>query len=402
MLSVIVPVYNGEKYIDKCIESIQKQTYGDIEIVCVNDGSTDNSLQLLCDYAQKDKRIRIINKETNEGLVAARISGISEANGEYIAYVDCDDWIDSNMFADMIEVALSSDADMVTSGTIYEGKINKTTFDGFEEGIYEGKSLEDLKNHVFYSNTKYTEGIRSNLVNKIYKRDLILQAQRSIPDIVSYGEDRICTLRCILGSKSVYVLHKAYYHYVVRDNSMSSGNNPFFLDQVGILHRELLSVISGTENEEELRVQCGFYVTQLLLKGINDNLGIEPRDMMWIHPHWVSQIPANSKIVLYGCGRRGRIYYNHIINDNKRNIEITAWVDKNYEKLQDFPIKILDPQTITMMDFDYIVVTIENDKIYFEIEEWLKSVGVDSNKILRPMPLDSFWEFAESAGLYTR
>ena len=94
-VSIIVPVYNIEKYLAKCLDSLINQTLEDIEIICVNDGSTDNSAEILNEYAQKDCRIKIINQD-NAGLSAARNTGINAANGEYIGYVDSDDWIDLN------------------------------------------------------------------------------------------------------------------------------------------------------------------------------------------------------------------------------------------------------------------------------------------------------------------
>lgn len=400
MLSVIVTVYNGEKYIEKCLNSILNQTYKAFEVICVDDGSTDNSLLILSQYSNKDNRIKIIHKQKNQGLVATRISGIDVAEGEYVAYVDCDDWIEPNMFADMMTAAERNNVDIVTSGTIYDGKLNKISYDGFDEGLYKENKLTYIKEHIFFSQKKYEEGIRANLVNKIFKKELINKVQSSISSEVSYGEDRLCTLKCVLEADSVYVLHKAYYHYVVRDNSMSSGKNLYFLEQVGVLYREIIKVIEKCDYKVALYNQCGFYITQLLMRGINDNLGINHGDILWIHPSWINQIPQNSKVVLYGCGRRGKAYFRQIRNDCIRNIEIVAWVDKNHYNLNGFPVDIQNPEHILEVDFDYIIISIENNDAYNEIKEWLVDKGIDSRKILRPMPRDSFWEYAESAGLY--
>lgn len=400
MLSVIVPIYNGREYVRKCINSILCQEYVDMEVICVDDGSCDDSLQIITESAQADSRIRVIHKNKNEGLVAARKTGVNAAKGEYTAYVDCDDWIEQNMFYNMMSIAVEYDVDIVTSGTIYEGEISNTVYDGFDEGLYEGDKLDNLKSQIFFSHRKYEEGIRSNLVNKIYRTDLLRDIQNSIPNSVSYGEDRVCSLKYLLNAKSVYVLHRSYYHYIVRKQSMSCGGNPYYLDQVGFLYRELLEIICGTVYEKELKKQCGMYIMRLLMKGINDNLGIVPKDVIWLHPSWIDGIPVGSKIVLYGCGRRGRTYYRQIKNDSSHKIEIVAWVDKNYKNINDLPVEIVSPEMVTKLDYDYIVVSIENNKIYSEITEWLSNKGVNPYKVLRPMPKDTFWEFAESAGLY--
>ena len=108
-ISVIIPVYNIEKYLVKCLDSVINQTFTDIEIICINDGSTDNSLSILEEYAQKDKRIKIINKE-NGGLSSAWNAGLNEVSAEYLTFVDGDDWIDTNTFKLAYEAVLNNKA----------------------------------------------------------------------------------------------------------------------------------------------------------------------------------------------------------------------------------------------------------------------------------------------------
>ena len=100
-ISVIIPVYNVEKYLSRCLDSVCSQTFNDIEIICINDCSPDNSAEILQEYAEKDKRIRIINKEKNGGLSAARNSGFAVATGEYIYFLDSDDWIELDFLEKM-------------------------------------------------------------------------------------------------------------------------------------------------------------------------------------------------------------------------------------------------------------------------------------------------------------
>ena len=115
MISVIVPIYNAEKYLDKCLTSIVNQTYADIEIILVNDGSTDESLAICKKYEQDDERIVVINKR-NEGLVRARKDGIRMAKGEYITFVDADDWIDITTY----EKVYTGKADIISYGLTEE------------------------------------------------------------------------------------------------------------------------------------------------------------------------------------------------------------------------------------------------------------------------------------------
>ena len=111
-ISVIVPIYNVEKYLAKCIDSIINQTLTNIEIILVNDGSTDNSRKIIDKYDKKDSRIKVIHKK-NGGQGSARNAGLDIAKGEYIGFVDSDDWIDSNMYENLYNAAISNNADIV-------------------------------------------------------------------------------------------------------------------------------------------------------------------------------------------------------------------------------------------------------------------------------------------------
>ena len=118
-LTIIVPIYNGEKYLNKCIDSILSQTYTDFELILVDDGSTDSSLSICKVYAEADSRVVVYHKE-NGGLVAARKSGLSLAKGEYIGYVDCDDYIEADMYEKLMSVAKEDGADIVTGDIIID------------------------------------------------------------------------------------------------------------------------------------------------------------------------------------------------------------------------------------------------------------------------------------------
>ena len=113
-ISVLIPIYNVEKYLRECLESLVNQTFQDIEFICINDGSTDSSLKILEEYAQKDSRIKIINKE-NSGYGASMNMGLDAASGEYIGIVESDDFVSSNMFEDLYNLAEKNNADIVKS-----------------------------------------------------------------------------------------------------------------------------------------------------------------------------------------------------------------------------------------------------------------------------------------------
>ena len=121
MISIVIPIYNSEKYLKECLDSVIAQTYKDLEIICVDDMSTDGSGEIIKEYAQNDKRIVIIQGE-HKGVMAARKMGVNKANGEYIGFVDSDDWIEPDMYECMLERNQNVNADIISCGCKIEGK----------------------------------------------------------------------------------------------------------------------------------------------------------------------------------------------------------------------------------------------------------------------------------------
>jgi glycosyltransferase involved in cell wall biosynthesis len=209
-LSVIVPVYNVQMYLAKCLDSIINQTFTDFELILVNDGSTDNSREICSRYVQKDSRIILLDKK-NEGLSSARNYGLSVSSGKFIAFVDSDDWIDLEMYVSMVEAMEEQNADIVIcghnvvnlDGTIKE--VNTTE----ESVLYQGEEatkliLEDVK-------------IFSFSWDKIYKKELFNEIEFPVGRIY---EDIATTFKLFDKTTSVYHLNRAYYYYLRRQESI--------------------------------------------------------------------------------------------------------------------------------------------------------------------------------------
>lgn len=210
VISVIVPIYNVEKYLNRCVESIVNQTYKDLEIILVDDGSPDNCPQICDSWAEKDNRIKVVHKE-NGGLSDARNAGMRNATGEVVSFIDSDDWIESNMFEKMLSQMEQDNSDIVSCGVKWveeNGKILKNdtvdqhetldTHSAMSELINDGK----LKQHVW---------------NKIYKTELI-------KDILfekgKYHEDVFWSYQIIGKAECVSVVTDSFYYYVQRTNSI--------------------------------------------------------------------------------------------------------------------------------------------------------------------------------------
>lgn len=220
LLSVIVPVYNAEKYLKKCLDSIEFQTLKNIEIIVINDGSLDNSKEILEKYVEKDERF-ILMDQINLGVSVARNKGLDVARGEYIGFVDSDDYIELDMYEKMYRKAKKFNADIVISNVkdIIEDSFSRSL--NFEEGlaILEGYCLEK------FLRTKYFK-TGSAVWHKIFRRELV---EKNSIRFVNYNEvsseDTIFNLMSIVSSKRIYFLDEMLYNYFLkRENSLTSSS----------------------------------------------------------------------------------------------------------------------------------------------------------------------------------
>jgi glycosyltransferase involved in cell wall biosynthesis len=234
-VSVIVPVYNKEAFLQKSINSILQQTEKNIEIILVDDGSTDRSSEICQEFAKKDSRI-IFKKKENEGAMAARNYGMSFASGDYIAFVDSDDFIEANAYEQMLKC--SNDADIVISGLIHEFGHKKTsqTMPLFCENA-------DIRKTIMPLFLIYGKGIAKNMqlasLSRALFKKIFLSEENIISDEkITYSEDWLFFLESLLKAKSVAVEHNAYYHYVHNMQGLTENYNPkLVLDYVEILRK---------------------------------------------------------------------------------------------------------------------------------------------------------------------
>ena len=206
-VSIIVPVYNVDKYLEKCLDSLINQTLKDIEIICVNDGSTDNSLEILEKYSQKDNRIIIINQD-NAGVSVARNSGMKIAKGQYIGFVDSDDWVDLDFYEKLYNSAIANDADIAISSIIRWRKYNKKYRVKYEDKVY--TTLQEKISACFIPKNCY-------VWNKLYKSHIV-QNKHFTPNV--YFEDIIWLPEVIKSSNKLITVSGTNYYYRVNNNSI--------------------------------------------------------------------------------------------------------------------------------------------------------------------------------------
>lgn len=263
-LSIIVPIYNGEKYLHRCIDSILNQKYTDFELILIDDGSKDNSLAICNEYAAMDSRIVVHHKE-NEGLVAARKSGLSIAKGEYIGFVDCDDFVDDNMYSNLMSSVEKNHPDIVAGGIIYDRiSTQKESYCCINAGFYDKKSLQTdvIPRMLIYSGfVKY--GIIPGVVTKVFRRNILEKALPKVDNSITIGEDVAITAYSVTNADSLSIVNSAAYHYVQNDNSMVRVFNPERIKKIN----KLYSCISKIENESYQK-QVKLYMCYLIFNAI--------------------------------------------------------------------------------------------------------------------------------------
>lgn len=249
-ISVIVPVYNVENYIRKCLDSIINQTFKEFELIVVNDGSTDQSLEIVKNYESKYDNIIIINKQ-NEGQGVARNKALEICKGEYIAFVDSDDYIEPNMLKDMYNKSLEKDLDIV----ICNYKFVNVNGDKMRDDNIVLNENEIIDNIECVKRFLVTNTIEGFSWNKLFKRKLFYTSNVRYPEKMKY-EDIPTIVSLIVNANRIGFINKEFYNYLIRENSTTStktiGNTKDYIEAHimvgGILHK---NNINSLENEYE-------------------------------------------------------------------------------------------------------------------------------------------------------
>lgn len=395
-VSIIIPVYNTEKYLHECLDSVIAQKLREIEIICVNDGSTDNCSQILDDYAKRDSRIVVIN-ERNSGSIAARKAGISVARGEYIGFVDSDDWIEQTMYEKLYLLAVENNVDLVTSGYYREGNYTTVQLDNIKEGVYYKDKIEKFRSKIIYNMEEKALGISGSMCCKLYKTDILKRIQEEVPDSLIFSEDKMCNLLFALNCTSVYVLKEAYYHYRMQPSSVVHTSRMNYLIYVNEVYQFLIKLYQHPNFLHNMRVQAELYITELLIHGINQRMGFENRNLLWIDPYWLDYIPNGACVALYGGGELGEKYKCQM--SVRPDLTYAGCFDYEFEKYYTSEQMVKSPLELERMSYDYVVITIRNPQKAKEMKKYLIKDNICAEKILWFEQKDIFWKYAEANGL---
>lgn len=216
LLSVIIPVYNTAPYLERCVSSVRKQSYQELEIICVDNNSSDNSLALLRQFAAEDPRV-IVLEQRKQGVSAARNMGLQNAHGEYITFVDSDDAVASCMYSTLVQILEKEQADIVHCG-YRRNQLDGTYTDISGTGEYLKEDKWQAINHLL-KGEKYI----GSLCNKIYRKELF--ATLKMDETVAFNEDFLLNYQLFAAAETMVFLDEPFYLYYIRSESATSSSN---------------------------------------------------------------------------------------------------------------------------------------------------------------------------------
>ena len=377
-VSVIVPVYNVEPYIRRCIDSIINQTYKNLEIILVDDGSADSSGKICDEYAARDARI-LVRHSANGGLVSARKAGTCLAQGEYVSFVDGDDWIDSNRMEQAVLKLQDERVDMLyLGGYIREFKDERAFIvDDFVEETFCGDDMARIFPLLQVPDKAFKRALRPVMWNWIIRKDIVAMQQSQADERISMGEDMLAIWSCALSANSARVFQCPTYHYTQRPGSLMCVFDSKEAFRMKLLSRQLMEAVekSRHKSNDVVRTCAALSAIQtivfsdwtLLLKAVPNCLV----------PYM--NVKRGSRIVVFGAGKIGF----HMVDAISRvgGYEIVAVCDNNTQRPAINGHEILLPKDAVKLNSDFVVVAVGYESMAMQMKNDLLSLNVPENKI---------------------
>lgn len=377
-ISVIIPVYNSAKYLVRCLESVKKQTYSEIEMIIVDDGSTDNSYQICLEY--KNERMKLIRTD-NQGVSNARKEAIKYATGTIIAFVDSDDWIEPQMIEKMYQEMIRHNVDIVVAGYMerFDGKENQV-FNKLEAGVYQGKCLEEtIFSKMLCCEEFFELGIQPYLWNKLYRREVIETYIVSLNKKVVVGEDVLCVYPAILKATGLSIIKEAYYHYCIHKQSAMRKfrSEKVEVENIQMQYQELKKIFVESPYQMLLMPQLKRYILHhFMVRAMGYLNGIVDKTWQSIF----EKMELGSKIIIYGAGTFGVSLYRFW--ESEPIYEILAWCDRDYKRIQAMGYPVISVEDALCLTFDYIVIAVLNEKTAKDIRKMLVLKNIENDRII--------------------
>lgn len=387
LVSVIVPIFNTEKYLFDCIKSILNQTYKKIELILVDDGSTDNSFEVCEKCSKTDERIRIIQSR-HQGLVLTRKRGVQEAKGEYCIFVDSDDWIDKNLLESTVCRIEDGSVDIVNYNlySVDNSEVKCWTYT-VPEGLYEKETLKNLYTKMVFDFQYGCPGIIQSLCTKLIRKELLWNCLSEVDQRITLGEDAAVTYPMMLKAERVIVLHKAFYFYRMRPESMCHTTDGGIFNKLSLFQQYIKKVFEEYSKEYKLESQLQAYLLNYITKGLREVFSVKMGSLYQMPTGLLSD--TDRRIVLYGAGKVGKSYYRRLSEED--TVDIVAWVDRGKIGQRIYDHMIENPEIISKAEFDKIIIAVKDWELAEEIRVELEKF-VPKSRILWDRPWSSWYE----------
>ena len=376
LVSIVVPIYRVEKYLDKCISSIIRQTYTNLEIILVDDGSPDLCPQICDKYLMRDNRIKVIHQE-NKGLVSARKSGIKYATGEYLVYVDGDDWIDDEYIANYVNELEDEFPDILwslASYREYDGDASLCGFINISKKDLNKKTVQDELYRKVIGKYGFQNAISYTLCMKCFKLSFLKNIQYSINDAISYDEDFCCMIRCLANNPKVLFIRNDGYYYVQRGDSINHEQSD--RDKNLIMMKDTLQYLNRmTGNTEILEniVRKQYMISQIYHGGVAK---IQDNNKDDIVPFINAK--KHKKIILYGMGTTGKSLLQYF--EKTKIVDVIGYMDvRKQDRIINIPF--VDISDLNKLSYDYILVSVVKEYFAKEIQQNLYNMGIPRDKV---------------------
>lgn len=382
--SIIIPAYNVSRYITRCIESVRQQTCADIEIIIIDDGSTDSTGELSDQFSAQDERITVIH-QMNQGTLKARKSGIKKATGKYVFFVDSDDWIERNMIEVMVKKASINDSEIVFAGVVRENEdLITIKKDVSEEKVYDESNLALFYRTLFGNEDEDNTGVFLSVCSKCIKTDIVKKVFETEIESTRLMEDTSMILASCVWAQKVTLLSDAFYHYCMRYDSATHKKNEEFLCDINKMYSFVKKQAINSKYRDVFLEGFDVFFVDQCVRGLSlfYDLYDEAHFPYYIFP---DSIPNGADLIIYGAGRVGESYYRQFLKDPR--VTVKAIIDKRYSDIFIKGIPIIGIDSLDDYDYDYIVIAVRFKEMARRIENELKHVyGVDENKVIWRKP----------------
>jgi len=417
-ISIVIPLFNKQEFIRQCLESLVIQTFSDIEIICVDDCSTDDSLAIACEYSKKDKRIRILCHEVNMGELKSRNTGVVAATGQYIVFLDADDELELFACEKLYLTAKQHSADIYGFGTKIVSRDKNTIARSrrlfkVHNGYLYGRDILQ-KSMVERTTTRYIwdKMYDSKLCKKAYE---IMDEYHPVKKLSPVSADVYGFFIIAYFAKTFFGFEEQLYRYHYGRGIMGSEQLNLtqferycmsslfvksccvFFDDQGVLgqyseiidvyRRDLLSICTATwknqiaerDKAEALKIMMSYWPHSDLIELFSASWAEISSQKSWDVPFYL--LPKGGRLVLYGAGEMGSDYYRQITDSGV--CDIALWVDRDYLALQDSGLQVSAPNDIVNAEFDCILIAVLKSEAASSIKQFLmKAINVPENLII--------------------